>query len=284
MPYFHALLAEHGRAGTLRAIISCDEFRQKFLSAPFISRALLDASERAYKETNAPPCALQAELYPIPVVVLGHLYYVYDFPPYQSLKWICEELNRDEYGLFSVVLKNSPTIVDVGAHVGLFSLAARTRWPKARIVSFEPFPATYRLLTENIRINDCANIEAHNLGISSDGRRIELYSRLNENSGGTSSWSEVLDSVRAISGNTSRFIDALNDNNIDMVDLLKIDCEGFEHEILVDDFPFERIKHLAIEIHEGHYLSEMGYSSDILLERIQNRLGPDRVSYTIAKI
>lgn len=32
------------------------------------------------------------------------------------------------------------TVIDVGASVGQFALLARTRWPRARIVSFEPLP------------------------------------------------------------------------------------------------------------------------------------------------
>ncbi len=45
------------------------------------------------------------------------------------------------------------TVVDIGAHIGLFSLLASTALHATRIVSVEPDPLNFELLAENISAN-----------------------------------------------------------------------------------------------------------------------------------
>ena len=41
------------------------------------------------------------------------------------------------------------TIIDVGANKGKFTVYARRRWPKARLICFEPLPVPRRTLTRD---------------------------------------------------------------------------------------------------------------------------------------
>jgi FkbM family methyltransferase len=50
--------------------------------------------------------------------------------------------------------KNAPTVLDLGANIGLFGLYALGRWPDARIRSFEPDPGNLPLLNRAILAND----------------------------------------------------------------------------------------------------------------------------------
>jgi len=59
------------------------------------------------------------------------------------------------------LLKPGMTFVDVGAHIGYYSLLASIKvGPKGKIYSFEPEPNNYNFLIRNIMLNDCKNIFA----------------------------------------------------------------------------------------------------------------------------
>lgn len=60
-----------------------------------------------------------------------------------------EMFDQDMYGLRTTVLPANPIIVDVGANIGLFSVAAHLQFPDARIIAYEPHPRNFALLTKN---------------------------------------------------------------------------------------------------------------------------------------
>ena len=47
--------------------------------------------------------------------------------------------------------------VDIGAHVGLASIAFAKSFPKARVFAFEPIPATFADLEWNVRANNLSH-------------------------------------------------------------------------------------------------------------------------------
>lgn len=57
------------------------------------------------------------------------------------------------------LLKMGMTFVDVGAHIGYYSLlASRKIGPTGKVFAFEPDPRNYALLTVNISVNNCTNV------------------------------------------------------------------------------------------------------------------------------
>jgi FkbM family methyltransferase len=58
------------------------------------------------------------------------------------------------------------TMFDIGANVGLYSIALGQRFPSSRIMAFEPVPATYRELCRNLALNSIGNVTTFNLGLS----------------------------------------------------------------------------------------------------------------------
>src|SRR3989344_119475 len=47
----------------------------------------------------------------------------------------------------------SPSILDIGGHIGMFAAYAARKNPSARIISFEPDPANHSLFIENMTTN-----------------------------------------------------------------------------------------------------------------------------------
>jgi FkbM family methyltransferase len=73
-------------------------------------------------------------------------------------------------------LRPGMNVLDVGAHVGYFSLiAARQVGPTGKIWAFEPVPENYRLLHKNISRNGYTNVMAVPQGISNRKGPLSLY-------------------------------------------------------------------------------------------------------------
>ena len=65
-------------------------------------------------------------------------------------------------------LPQKPTILDVGANVGMFSLSYASMFEDAEIHCFEPVPFIYNYLNQNLELNQnlSGKMHAHNLGLS----------------------------------------------------------------------------------------------------------------------
>jgi len=74
----------------------------------------------------------------------------------------------------SLVEFDPPVVIDCGAHIGLFTLLARRRFPSAAITAFEPNPNNLRWLRENLRIN---GRERRRRGSSGGWRRVRAAAR-----------------------------------------------------------------------------------------------------------
>jgi len=72
-----------------------------------------------------------------------------------------------EYFKHGITLSRGDTVVDVGANIGLFTLAAWERCgPTGTLYAFEPIPAVFEVLERNIRRHRLANVHAWCRGLS----------------------------------------------------------------------------------------------------------------------
>ena len=63
-------------------------------------------------------------------------------------------------------LAEGNTFIDVGAHIGYFTvLASQIVGPNGKVLSFEPFPENFKYLQGNIKLNDLKNVFAYHLGL-----------------------------------------------------------------------------------------------------------------------
>ena len=63
------------------------------------------------------------------------------------------------------IMKND-TIIDIGSHLGSFSLLASQKANRGKIFAYEPSQSSFRLLQQNIFINGVTNIYQKNMGVS----------------------------------------------------------------------------------------------------------------------
>lgn len=145
-------------------------------------------------------------------------------------------------------------IVDIGAHVGVFTLWAATACPEARVFAVEPTPATFEFLRRNIEANRLQNVELLQCACGGADGHATLYARgapsmntlYTRDLLGSSFRPLVQTPVVALDTLFSRF-------GVSHCDFLKLDCEGAEYEILLCAKPetLRSIGRIALEYHVG---------------------------------
>ncbi len=139
------------------------------------------------------------------------------------------------------------TVLDIGAHIGLFSVLAARTATKGRVYAFEPSNDNFELLKHNIDANHIVNVTPLNAAMSSETGEKELF--LSEVNSGSNSF-HVPSSRKAVVPTVS-LKDFLEQNSIQRVDFLKMDCEGSEYDILLacPDDVVGRITRISMEWH-----------------------------------
>jgi len=153
------------------------------------------------------------------------------------------------------------TILDAGANVGIFSVWAARKQPQARIVSLEPFPATFRHLEKNIHNNglqERIRPVRYALASTTGPRQIRGGGDSPNNGlvlGGMEDSTDNAIEVPCIS-----LADFLKSEQFETVDLLKMDIEGSEWEVILSTAAavLHRIRHIIVEYHEVN--ARFGYT------------------------
>ncbi len=143
--------------------------------------------------------------------------------------------------IFERLAKKIDSFMDIGANTGYYSILATAVNRKISVHSFEPAQGPAHYLRKNIVINQFGNnIKAHDIALSDKESEVEFYEVQNakyrylaHNLGGVGSLKKESDSKR-----TSTIVKTLPldkfvvRENIQKIDLIKIDTEGTEHLIL----------------------------------------------------
>src|SRR5437879_4246543 len=80
-------------------------------------------------------------------------------------KIIDEIYQHGTYG--RAMISDGDTVVDVGAHMGVFTVYAAMRNPHGRVLAIEPAPYNLELLRKNINANRLMQVEVINCAVSS---------------------------------------------------------------------------------------------------------------------
>jgi FkbM family methyltransferase len=146
---------------------------------------------------------------------------------------LSEEFGKDVYELERSV-KPGDTVLDLGAHIGGFTVrAARKIGPAGRVIAVEPAPQNYALLRSNLALNDLSNVEALNLGVWKE--RATLTMHFSGLSGGHSveeGYANVHESGDVAQVPVDSVDGILAERGIERVDFVKMDIEGAEIEAI----------------------------------------------------
>jgi FkbM family methyltransferase len=120
-------------------------------------------------------------------------------------------------------------IIDVGAHIGTFSLLAASKVRQGHVHAIEASQDTFNFLRINVALNRCTNVTAHRLALADRNGTCTLFHD-------AENWGHSVVSAEAA---TSETVDCatletfLQRNTIDRCQFMKLNCEGAEFPILL---------------------------------------------------
>lgn len=155
----------------------------------------------------------------------------------------------DCYGLKRLSDQNINMILDIGGHVGFFSLYARSRFPKAHIHCYEPNPNLKDYINNQSEVGDFSFF-SEAVGLRSGKIKLAFHedsvqTKVVKTDSGEIPLIAFKSCVERMGGE---------------IDVLKLDCEGAEWEILTEDPQlWSKIKYICMEYHltEKHSRKEI---------------------------
>lgn len=167
--------------------------------------------------------------------------------------WIIKEICLDrQYESASVPIEDGWIVLDIGAGLGDFAVHVAKQHEHATLYAFEPFPASFALLQENLQLNDVANVQAFPSAVCAHAGQTCLYiaSEAVAHSAVQQPNVPVENSIQVTSTTLNQVFDQFD---ISVCDYVKMDCEGTEYEILLgmDTQTLHKIRHLCLEYHDG---------------------------------
>jgi FkbM family methyltransferase len=154
------------------------------------------------------------------------------------------------YNQSQVRVPYNGVVLDVGAHIGAFSLYAAKEYKAKKVYSFEPCPENYATLQTNVQNNHLSDIITtipKAIGEQTGTRELFLDAL------GTVGHSFYSSSQQSnmVKVDCVTLKKALEQNKIVHIDCLKMDCEGAEWEILktIDEVTLSKIGLICMEYH-----------------------------------
>ena len=138
--------------------------------------------------------------------------------------------DESELRLVRRVLGPGDTVLDVGANVGLYTLAmADAVGREGRVHAFEPNPSTLTRLKRNLALNGCDNVVVHAVAVGDRDAVVALRSADPTESGLATVVGDGTELARVPQVTLD---DAAADHGFSSVALLKLDVEGAESSVL----------------------------------------------------
>jgi FkbM family methyltransferase len=168
--------------------------------------------------------------------------------------------------VIQTLLRPGDAFVDVGAHIGFFTLlAAPVVGASGRVLAFEPLPGTRALLFENVRRNQFHHVTIHAEALTDSTGMASMSAPPNDS--GLATLRANSDSTLRVPVQTARFDDLVTPDF--RVAGVKMDVEGAEQRVLAGmEGTLRRHRPwLVIEI-TNPFLQIMGDSATSLIETL----------------
>ena len=138
---------------------------------------------------------------------------------------------KETMNLWIELCKKSQVIFDIGANTGIFSLVAKAVNSDARVYGFEPITKTFKKFKQNCLLNKF-DIYCEELAVSDLDGSAFIYQKTEGDELGASMNEGLNENVIPQKINSITLASYINQNNINEIDLMKIDVETYETKVL----------------------------------------------------
>lgn len=151
----------------------------------------------------------------------------------QYLGGIDERFEQSTIDIFKSFCQNNFHVLDIGANIGITTIALANICKNGKVVAIEPVPATFNLLKKNIKQSGLKNIKEYNFALGSK-ESVSIMQGIHSFLAG----SFIADSYPLTSQEFSVKVpvktldNEFNSFNMPRLDFLKIDVEGYELFVL----------------------------------------------------
>jgi FkbM family methyltransferase len=159
--------------------------------------------------------------------------------------------------LLKAVLQPGMCFLDVGANVGYYSIVAAARC--AQVYAFEPVPKLFEALKQNVALNPGFNIFLQPVALARYTRPTTFFVVNDPANQGLSSLNESPEAV-AITIQAQTLDDFVREQNLQRLDLMKVDVEGAEEQVFQGGAAIlgsEAAPDIIFECHPGATSDEM---------------------------
>jgi FkbM family methyltransferase len=216
------------------------------------------------------------------------IYYIDKLTAIDVYEEIYEE---NEYLRHGIQVKDNDIVFDVGSNIGLFSRFITTQAKNLKIYAFEPVPVIFGVLEQNLK-DLPASIKNYNIGLAETSKdtQIHYYPKVSADSAiiefdwdlkvnqYVENYNEVIGKEMPIAKLVPKFLrkyvvraglkkaykaelvdctlrplsDIIEENDINVINLLKIDAENYESQVLagIKHQDWDKIQQITMEVHE----------------------------------
>lgn len=128
-----------------------------------------------------------------------------------------------------LTVNNRMVIIDIGGHIGTFSLLSEKKFPNGQVYVFEPDSENYSLLKRNVVENNLKTITFFNKAVTNKNGFTELF--LDKENWGHSTSSKISEDILKVE--TIDINSFFEQEQIAKCDLIKFNCEGAEFDIIL---------------------------------------------------
>lgn len=161
----------------------------------------------------------------------------------------------DQYKNDFFDLKNSELIIDLGSSVGIFTAYALEQNPNIKSINVEMNPNFHQVCVDTFKNNP--NIIPINAAIYRESDNLveinsnkEHFNDLGNSIAGPLFFGQTYKTT----SKTISLLDIIKKYNVEKIDLLKVDIEGYEYELFehIDDNLLSKVNKIFLEFHPGN--------------------------------
>lgn len=168
-----------------------------------------------------------------------------------------------EHRYYAELESEKPTIVDLGAHIGMAVVYFKICYPNSMVVAYEPESSNFALLKKNMEENQLSGVTIYNQAVAPKSESLELHVPTQEK-GWRSGAGIIPRGWRGVQETIPFKVEAVGINEVlqNRIDLLKMDIEGMEYEVL-EAADLAKVGQIIIEVHP-----RAGKREEVIIKKI----------------